>query len=366
MIKRLFIVLFLLALVFGSIFGWKIYQQQRVQHARAATSAPAVTVSSAQVSSAQWQLKISAVGSMRAFQGVEVSSEVPGTVGSISFASGGRAKAGTVLVQLDATAEQAKLRSLSAQLELARLDHQRAQGLKQKTAVSQAQLDRAKSELESLTAQAEEQQALIAKKAIRAPFEGELGIRLVDVGEYVSPGTPIVTLQQLSPIFADFVLPERHLQQLAVGQKIELEVAAYPGEQFVGEITAISPKVESTTRNVVLQASLPNAEQRLRPGMFARINVIVGTEQSVLTLPRTAISRNPYGDSVFVIQQQGPDLTVQRQQVTTGALRTGRIQIVDGLKLGDRVVGTGQLKLRTGQRIQIDNSLILPEGITEG
>lgn len=366
MIKRLLIVLLALGILFGGVFGWKAYQNHQTQLARAAGGAPAVTVSSAVVASDRWQVKVASVGSLRAIQGVAVSSEVPGSIAAISFQSGQRADLGAVLVQLDATAEEADLRSLQAQLELARLDYERSRGLAQNTALSQAQLDRAKSVLDSLAAQADEQRATIAKKTIRAPFAGELGIRQVSIGEYVSPGTEMVTLQQLNPIYADFTLPERYLEQLEVGQTVELEVAAFPSEAFSGTLTAISPKVEETTRNVQLQATLDNPQTRLRPGMFARVFVLVGGMDSVLTLPRTAISFYPYGDSVFVIEAQGEDLVVARHQVTTGRIRDGRIEVLSGLEVGDRVVSAGQLKLRSGQRVRIDNAIILPTGATRG
>ncbi len=366
MIKRLLIVLLALGILFGGVFGWKAYQANQAQLARTAGGAPAVTVSSAVVESDRWQVKVASVGSLRAIQGVAVSSEVPGTIATISFQSGQRADVGEVLVQLDATAEEADLRSLQAQLELARLDYERSRGLAQSTALSQAQLDRAKSVLDSLAAQADEQRATIAKKTIRAPFAGELGIRQVSIGEYVSPGTEMVTLQQLNPIYADFTLPERYLEQLEVGQTVELEVAAFPTEAFGGTLTAISPKVEETTRNVQLQATLDNPQTRLRPGMFARVFVLVGGMDSVLTLPRTAISFYPYGNSVFVIEGQGEDLVVARRQVSTGRVREGRIEVLSGLEVGDRVVSAGQLKLRSGQRVRVDNSISLPTGATRG
>lgn len=364
MIKRLVFVILALGLLFGGIFGWKGYQSQQARQLLAAARPPAVTVSATQVEEQRWQAKVAAVGTLRANQGVDVSAEVAGRVAGISFESGHRVALGDLLVQLDASAEQADLRSLEAQLDLARLDNERAR--LQTTAVSQAQLDRAKSVMDSLAAQADAQRATIDKKAIRAPFPGELGIRLVDLGQYLSPGTAIVTLQSLDPIFVDFSLPERHLQALAIGQIVEVEAAAYPGETFTGLISAISPKVEAQTRNVPLRASFDNADRRLRPGMFARVAVLIGGMDRVLTLPRTAISFYPYGDSVFVIQGNGEDLVVERRQVTTGRTRAGRVEIVTGLSAGDRVVSAGQLKLRSGQQVRIDNSVELPHGVTRG
>lgn len=366
MINRLIIVALLLGLVFGSIFGWKAYQQRQVAERLAARGTSAVTVSTAIATTESWARKINTVGSLRAVQGVEVSAEVSGVVAEISFSSGSSVEVGTQLLQLDNTAEAAELRSLDAQLELARQDYERAKGLSIKTLLSQAQLDRTKSVLDSLEARAEEQQALIARKSIQAPFSGVLGIREINLGEYLSPGTPIVTLQQLDPIFADFTVPERYLSSLAVEQVIEVEVAAFPAEVFQGKISAISPKVESRTRNIELQATLQNSDTRLRPGMFARVAVILGSANKVITLPRTAVEFLPYGNSVFIIEKEGDTLTVHRRQVTTGRVLGTRVEIIKGIESGEQAVSTGQLKLRNGQPIQIDNSVELTGGATQG
>ncbi len=364
MIKRLLIVILLLALVFGGIFGWKAFVGYQTARYMATAKPPAVVVSSAVAETATWQARVASVGSLSAIQGVEVSSEVPGTIAAISFESGRQVQAGELLVQLDSTAEHAEKRSLLAQLELARLDYERSRGLLQSTALSQAQLDRAKSVMDTLQAQVEEQSAYIARKSIRAPFAGELGIRKVNLGQYVSPGTTMVTLQSLDPIFANFTVPERFLQQLGVGQSVQVEVAAFPGESFLGTVTAISPKVEETTRNVSLQATLENPDRRLRPGMFARVDVLTGDADSVLTVPRTAISFYPYGDSVFVIQQVEQDLVVERRQVNSGRIRAGRVEILSGLTPNEQVVSAGQLKLRSGQHVKIDNSIVLPDEVS--
>ena len=187
---------------------------------------------------------------------------------------------------------------------------------------------------------------------------------MVDIGEFVSPGTEIVTLQNLSPIYTDFTLPERFMSALRPQQTIEVEVAAFPGEMFTGTVTAISPKVDQMTRTVRLQATLENKDRRLRPGMFASIDVVTGTGSDVVTVPRTAVTFYPYGDSAFVINGDGDDLTVERRQIKTGRVRAGQIEILSGLQAGDRVVSAGQLKLRTGQKIRIDNSIALPENVT--
>jgi membrane fusion protein, multidrug efflux system len=364
MLKRFVILGLSLGLLFGGIFGWKGYQSAQAQQAMAAARPPAVTVSSARVEAARWQRKVSSVGTLRANQGVDVSAEVPGIVARIRFESGQRVEPDDPLVELDASGEQAELRSLEAQFELARLDYERA--LAQRGVVSQSQLDRAKSVMDSLAAQADARRATLAKKTIRAPFAGELGIRQVDLGQYLSPGHQIVTLQSLDPVFVDFTLAERFLQALAVGQTVELEVAAFPGETFGGRLAAISPKVEARTRNVPLRAELANPGGRLRPGMFARVAVLTGGLEPVMTLPRTAVTFYPYGDSVFVISGEGDERVVERRQVTTGRVLDGRVEIIDGLSVGDEVVSAGQLKLRSGQRVRIDNSVPLPQGIARG
>ncbi len=365
MIARMIIVLILLGLVFGSIFGYKSWQQSEMTARMRAAGPPMVTVSSSTVREERWQRQVNAVGSLRAIQGVEVSPEVAGVVADISFDSGNSVETGTVLVRLDATAEEAELRSLEAQLVLAQQDYDRAKGLEVKTVLSQAQLDRARSVMDSLAAQAEEQVALIARKTIRAPFGGELGIRQINLGEYLSPGTPIVTLQKLDPIFVDFTVPEKNLHRLALTQSVDVELAALPGRSFRGTITAISPKVTTATRNVEVQATLENAEALLRPGMFARVAVIIGETETVLTLPRTAVDILPYGNSVFLIEGN-EELTVRRHQVKTGRIIGNRIEVLSGVQEGDRVVQSGQLKLRNGQNIKIDNSVELPEGATQG
>ncbi len=359
MARRLIVMTALLTLVFGSLFGWKAFVRQKTAEYLANARPPAVVVSSAEAREERWQQQVETVGTLFAIQGVDVSSEVPGTVADISFQSGQQIRRGDLLVQLDATAERAELRSLEAQLVLARLDYERALGVWESAGFSQAQLDRTKSVMDSLQAQVEEQAAFIAKKAIRAPFAGELGIREVNLGEYVSPGTTIVTLQTLDPIYANFTLPERFLRELAVGQQLRVAVAAYPEDEFTGTVTAISPKVEETTRNVMVQATVANADRRLRPGMFARITVLTGGDQRVLTVPRRAITYNPYGESVFVITDQDGSLVVDRRQVITGEIRSERVEVVSGLLSGDLVVATGQLKLRSGQRVEIDNSIDL-------
>ena len=366
MLKRLLVLIVILGAFFGGIFGWKHHKAAESRAALASMKPPAATVSSTVVSAESWQSSVPAVGTLSAIQGVEVSSEVAGIIDSIGFDSGASTKQGALLVQLDATTEMADLRALEAQLKLARLDYERATGLALRTALSQAQLDRSRSQLDSLDAQVDAQRATINRKTIRAPFGGVLGIRLVDVGEYLAPGTPIVSLQRLDLLYVDFNVPERYLQQVLQGQTVTLSTAAYPDREFTGTISAISPRVDDKTRNVQVRATVPNEKTLLRPGMFAKVTVLSGATESVLTLPRTAISFYPYGDAVFIILGEDEGMTAERRHVTTGRVREGKVEVLSGLSSGDMVVNAGQLKLRSGQPVVIDNSVELPEGVVRG
>lgn len=360
---RLVIVTVLLALLFGGIGYYKLQQYQQFQ-AMMAAERPAVVVSSAPVSLQRWPAEIQALGTFMADQGVHVATEVPGRIQTIHFQSGDRAGDGEVLVELDASAERAELRALQADLELAQLDYERARDLRETQAVSQSQLDRAATLMRSLEARAEQHRVLIQRKTIRAPFAGELGIRQVHLGQYLSPGDTVVSLQALDPIHVDFTLPERYLGAVAVGQRVQVPVAAWPGETFAGAITAISPELERANRTLHLQATLSNPDGRLRPGMFSMLTVVAGEPQPVLTLPRTAIAYQAFGETVFVLQPDNDgNLTAERRPVRVGRVRDGRVEILDGVPAGTEVVATGQMKLRSGQRVRIDNSLELPSEV---
>ena len=358
-----------LLIVFGGVFGWKAFVAYKTAEFMANMPARTVAVSSTVVETEIWENRINAVGGLSAFQGVEVTSEVPGKITAINFESGQPVNKGDLMVQLDDTTERAQLRALQAELEAARLDHKRTKGLVSRSAVSQAQLDRATATMDSLKAQVDAQAELISKKAIRAPFNGKLGIRQVNLGEFVSPGTEIVTLQNLDKIFADFSVPERFLNDIQNGQTVHIEGVALEGEIYNGVVTAVSPKVEKTTRNVMVQATFDNPEGTLRPGMFVQISIVVGGAAEVMTLPQTAVSFLPYGNSVWLIVEGNKDrsgadvLTSESQLVQTGRIREGRIEIISGVEAGTRVVNTGQMKLRNGQFISINNSVELPRNI---
>lgn len=365
MIVRLLVATLLLGLVFGGV-GYYKYRQYQDFQARMAAERPAVVVSSATVARERWPETIDAIGSFTATQGVRVATEVAGRVQSIRFNSGEHVEAGEVLVSLDPAAEEAQLRALLADLELARLDLKRTQDLRRSQSISQSELDRDNTLVQSLEAQVEQHQVVIERKTIRAPFGGELGIRQVNLGQYLSPGDEVVSLQALDPIHLDFTLPERHLSALAVGQRVQAPVSAWPGQLFDGEVTAISPEVERANRMVHLQATLPNPGGRLRPGMFSQVTVVVGEPAPVLTVPRTAIAYQAFGETVFVLERDDDDRLVARQQpVQVGRVREGRVEIVEGLVDGAEVVATGQMKLRSGQHVEVDNSLELPSGVAQ-
>jgi membrane fusion protein (multidrug efflux system) len=351
--KRLFLVLFLLAVVLGGIFGWKFYQMQQQMAGQAGPPPPVVAVS--QVKRETWPEYLKAVGSLTAVSGIAVTNEVSGQVSRIHFESGQAVQSGDVLIELDATVDLAELDGLVAAQHLAQLKMDRVSRLISERSVSQAELDEAKGALDNTTAQVVAKRALIAKKTIRAPFSGVLGIRQVDLGEYLAPGSPIVPLDALDPVYADFSLPERYLARVAVGQEIRVEAQAYPGEAFSGHIEALDPGVDKGTRSLRLRAVLTNGDQRLRPGMFAEVRVVMPTPQEVLTLPATAIVYNPYGDSVFVIQDGEGGSVVQRRQIETGEVRDGRVAILQGLSEGDRAVSAGQMKLRNDLPVTIDD-----------
>ena len=358
MIKRLLIVLVLLALVFGGIFGWKYYSMQQMA-AQASHGQPAATVASATVRQEQWEPTLYAIGNLTAIQGVDVANEVAGIVDSVNFESGQQVKKGDVLVKLDDRTDRAELQGLVAQRRLAEVQFDRLKKLLAQKSTSKSQYDEAQAQLQSAQAQVDAKRTVIDKKSLSAPFSGQVGIRKVDVGQYLPPGTAVVTLQALDSLYVDFSLPERDIAQVSPGQAVKVTVQAYPNREFTGKISAISPKVESGTRSLQLRATVPNSDKLLRPGMFANVHVQLPTRNSVLTVPRTAITYNPYGDSVFLIVEQDGKKVVQRRQVETGEVREGQVEISKGLKAGDVVVRAGQVKLRNGQPVTIDNSVEL-------
>jgi membrane fusion protein, multidrug efflux system len=324
---------------------------------------PPTTVSSATVKEEDWAPALSAVGSISAVQGAVVSSELGGVVSQIAFENGGTAKKGDLLLQLDASAEEAQLKSAEADLELARSDLQRSRDLVGRKVISKAEIDASESKFKQKEGGVEQMRSMIAKKTVRAPFDGQLGIRQVNVGQMINSGQQVVQLTSLDSLFADFALPQQYLGQLTPGLEVHVTTDALPGHVFPGKVTAINSMVDSSTRNITLQATLENPDHVLRPGMFAKAEVTLPEKHKTLVVPGSAISYAPFGDSVFVIDKKkdektGKESQVIRQQfVRVGEARGDFVAITQGLKPGEIVVSTGVFKLRNGMTVTINNDL---------
>ena len=378
-------------LVVGGTWGFHLYNM--IQGFKA-QGVPKQTVSSMKVGFDEWRPQLTAVGSLRAERGADLSSEVAGIVDAIQFKSGDDVKAGQMLLQLRSADDVAHLESLKANAALAEITYNRDKAQFEAQAISQAVLDTDAANLRSAKAQVAEQQALVDKKFVRAPFAGHLGIRAVDLGQYVAPGTKMVTLQQLDPIYVDFSMPQQDLSQIAIGQKVTALSDTYPDLKFEGMIAAIDPQVDTDTRNVQVRATLKNPEHKLLPGMYANVTIEVGQPTRYLTLPQNAITFNPYGETVFLVStagklqaEQDAKLKAEGQQtahdkqtakdagaaaapatdanqlvskqvfVTVGPIRGDQIAILKGLNQGDEIVTSGQLKLKTGTAIEINNKV---------
>jgi len=358
--KRIIIIGIAMVLaILAVLAGVKAWQIRTLIAASQAMIQPPETVSTAVVREEKWPDTLTAVGSINAKQGVTLSPEIAGTVSEITFESGAVVDKGDLLVRLDTSSEEAQLRAVEAQVELARLNVERTRQLRTNNTVSQSELDAVEATLKQEQGNADTIRATIEKKTIRAPFAGQLGIRLVNLGELLDVGKPIVSLQALSPVFADFSLPQQELARLKTGLAVRVSSDTYPDQHFDGTLTAINPDLDSTTRSVRLQATFENAEKQLHPGMFVRVEVIFPEEQTVLAVPATAILSAPYGDSVYVIESNRTNSTlVARQQfVRTGRSRGDFISVETGLKAGDRVVSAGIFKLRNGMPVQENNNL---------
>lgn len=356
MFLRLIIMLLVVGAVGGGIYYMKLQQWEAMGEMAAQGQEPA-TVASSRAQLESRQPTLDAVGSLVAINDVSVTNEVPGIVSDIKFKSGQRVDKGDVLLQLDDEVDRAQLAGLEADRQLAQVQFDRAAKLVKERTVSQSEYDEAKARLESANASLASSRAQMVKKRIRAPFSGLIGIRQVDLGEYLAAGSSIAPLQSLDPIYADYSLPERYLADIDVGQRIEIRVQAYPDETYEGEIQALNPGINPGTRSIIIRAVLDNPDGKLRPGMFAEVHTLLSQRDDVLTVPEQAILYAPYGDSVFLIHEKDDEKIVKRQPVTTGTVRDGRIEIIDGLEAGDEVVSAGQVKLRNDQPVRIDNSI---------
>jgi membrane fusion protein (multidrug efflux system) len=362
MTKRMLIMLAaVLILVAALALGFYLHIQKLI----ASSPKPgAQTVSTVKAQSLEWQPQLAAVGTLAPVRGVDVTTEIAGLVRTVNFRSGQEVQAGQLLVQLNADSDLAQLASAQAAADLAEVVLKRDQAQLAAQAISQAQVDADMADVKVKRALVAQQKATVDKKTIRAPFSGRLGITALITGQYLNPGDKIVTLQTIHPIYADFFLPQQRVSELAVGQVVSLTNDAWPVQAFFGKITAISPKVDSATRNVQVQATVDNPKKQLLPGMFAAVNVNVGTKGRFLTLPQTAITYNAYGATVFVLKKAdkpGADgktaLEAQQVFVTTGETRGDQVAIIKGVEEGQEVVSSGQLKLKNGTPVVVDNTV---------
>jgi membrane fusion protein (multidrug efflux system) len=379
----------IIGLVFGVLIGGLsffhfVFLPQMIKQAITGSPMPPETISAEAVRIDHWPPYVTAIGTVTAVNGIDVTAKVPGIVREFHFESGGEVKAGDKLAVLDNEAEQADLRNLEASLKSAELELRRQKELAKKGFSPRRDLETAQARRDELAAQIDRVKAVIADKTIRAPWAGRLGMRKVDVGSYVEAGKPLVWLQTVDPLYVDFTIPEQEYARVKKGQSIEATFSAYPGEVFKGTVEAIDAKVDATTRAFSVRATLPNPERKIAAGMFANLQVVVGEPQPVLTIPETAVTYSLYGDSVYVVKPKKtesnaptapqsqpppaadgrttePALEAERRFIKVGELRDDRVAVAEGLKAGDQVVSVGQLKLRPGSAIRIDNSVNLQQ-----
>ncbi len=355
-------IVLLIVLILGGYKAFSIYQQIQMF---TAPKAP-VSVAAATAEQRPWQQRLPAVGSLKALQGVELSLEQAGTVKSLHFESGQQVKQGQLLLQLDSDQEAALLGTAQADLGLAKVDYGRGSQLVGDQAISRGEFDRLTAQYRRNQAVVDQLKASLQKKSIKAPFSGTIGIRQVDIGDFLASGTVIATLQDLSSLYVDFNMPEQSLPQLALGQKVLLQVAAFPGQTFNATLSAINPKVDENTRNLLVRASLANPDGKLLPGMFASLLVLLPDPQPQVVVPESAITYTLYGNSVYVVSPKQnadgqpentadgkPQLIAEQRTIRTGERRDGVVVVSEGLKAGERVVSAGQLKLTPGAAIQI-------------
>lgn len=370
--KRMLLMLVAALVIFGGVFGIKAWLGAQTNAYFDTMPQPAVAVSSANARMQAWSDDAEAVGSFVAVNGADVTTESGGVVRSIEFDAGQPVRAGAVLLRLNSANEEATLRSLEASAKLARVQADRWRKLGADKLVSLDDVQTRITAAATAQAQVDAQRALIEQKTIRAPFAGVLGIRKVNLGQYIGPGDAIVSLQQLDPIFLDFSLPEQRLGEMVEGTAIHASVDALPGTTIAGRVTAIEPQVDASTRNFKVQATVPNPEGKLRPGSFAHVGFALGGERQVVVIPQTAVSFNPYGNAVFVIATvkrkpgetdaegeplTGDKLIVKQRFIKTGATRGDLIAVTDGLKAGEQVVTSGLLKLRSDAEVTINNKI---------
>lgn len=364
---------FLLVLILlgglGGAIAWYAFdfKPKMIATIIAASPPPVETVSAEEAAQAQWEPRIEAIGTLTAVNGIEIAPQVGGVVKELFFDSGATVKQGDRLVQLDTDTEEADLKNFRAQLANAEAELGRKQTVVKKGFAPKADLDNARSSRDQLLASIERTEALIAQKAVYAPWDGKLGLRDIAPGKYIAPGQAIVWLQTVDPIFADFTVPAADVGRLAIGQTVTARFDAYPDQAFEGEIVTPNVRVSADSRMLTVRARLPNAEGKLLPGMYANVLVTAGETQPVVTVPQTAITYSLYGDSVFVVAPgkeadpatKEPSLVVERRIIKTGGVRQGKVEVLSGVKPGEQIVTAGQNKIGPGSNVKIDNSIAL-------
>jgi membrane fusion protein, multidrug efflux system len=361
-IRKWIVVVVGLLLVVGALVGVKASQIVTMVRAGESFVPPPEAVTAARVEALEWEASRAAIGSVVAVQGVTVGAELPGQVRDVAFESGAEVKAGDVLVRLDTSVEETQLAAARADAALARLELARARKLRASGSNAQADLDAAEARAQQTAAVVANLQAVIAKKTIRAPFDGRVAIRKVEKGQVVAAGTPVASIHSVSPIHADFWLPQQALAEVRPGQRVRLRTDVFQGEQWDGEISTVNPEVDPATRNVLIRATLRNDDGRLRPGMFANVEVVFPETREVLAVPASAVMFAPYGDSVFVIEEEtegpGAGRAVARQKfIRPGERRGDFVAVASGLSAGETVVSTGAFKLRNGMAVVVNDAL---------
>ncbi len=362
--RRMIIMLCGVFLLLGLIFAFNQFKMFMLKYFITGMGLPPATVSTMVVATSEWQPKLTSVGNVRAFRGVELSTEIGGLVLTVPIKSGQDVKEGELLIKLNDASDVAQLKSLKAMADLAKVINERDSQQLAIQAISKNVFDTSAADAKSKLAQVESQTALVAKKNLKAPFSGRVGIVSINPGQYVNSGDKLLTLQTLDPIFVDFNLPQNNAEQIQVGQEVVVTTDAFKDASFTGKITAVSPKVDTNTRNIQVEAKLANPDKKVLPGMFANVNIKVGEQVKLLTLPQTAVTYNPYGSTVFVAKPTGkkdkqgkPVLEAQQVFVTTGATRGDQVAILKGIEEGATVVTSGQLKLKNGTPLLINNTV---------
>lgn len=360
--KRMTIMLLVVAVILALVFGWGFLRGVFIAKFLKGFANQVQTVATIQAQDTPWQASVQSVGTLTAVNGASLSAELGGIVDTINFQSGQDVKKGDVLVTLRPNNDNAVLTQLQAQARLDAVTYARDQKQFAANAIAKAQLDTDSANLAAANAQGAAQQATMAEKIVRAPFDGRLGIRQVDLGQYLQPGATIVTLEQLDPLFVDFYLPQQNIARMQPGQVVDVSVDAFPGQTYKAKITAIGATIDASTRSLAVRAVLPNDGLHLRPGMFASVSVEVGAAQNAVTLPQTAITYSSYGDTIYIVKhgkdaQGHADLVASQVFVKLGSTRGDQVQVLSGVQAGDQVVTAGQVKLHNGSLITVNNTV---------